>query len=100
MAEVRTQATINNTITTVVETNGYELNEKIVERIRAFEKSAMVFKDATIYHFYYGEDCDMVTLKLTSSYAHYTITRTGVSLTGYTCDKKEYESFKNMEQGN
>lgn len=87
----------NITITT--KTNGYKA-EKLQNMISRFDKAVKILwkrGTVTVEHFYYGDECDMVTIHTEKGYAHFNITQKRVALNGFSAsDDVEYNLFKEI----
>lgn len=88
-----------NNITISTQTNGYKA-EKLQNMISRFNKAVKLLwkrEAVKVEHFYYGDDCDMVTIHTEKGYAHFNITQKRVSLTGLSAaDDVEYNLFKEI----
>lgn len=86
-------------ITISTKTNGYKA-EKLQNMISRFDKAVKILwkrEAVTVEHFYYGDDCDMVTIRTEKGYAHFNITQKRVALTGFSASNNvEYNLFKEI----
>lgn len=81
-----------------VKTNGYT-GAEWQTTIDCFNKAvSKMFPNSKVTHFYYGDNCDMVTLVLTGThyYAEYVIVKNRVYLDGYTCTDDLLLKFRKL----
>lgn len=80
-----------------IKSNGYEMDKEMNNVIKAFERATeKAFNSATVEHFYWTENCDMVTVIVEGGYADYIIRKAGVYLSGYNCPKTMLEKFATL----
>lgn len=86
-------------ITIKTQDNGYKA-EKLQNMISRFNKAVKVLwkrEAVTVEHFYYGDDCDMITIRTENGYAHFNLTQKRVSLNGLSAStNEEYNLFKEL----
>lgn len=86
-------------ITISTQTNGYKA-EKLQNMISRFDKAVKLLwkrEIVKVEHFYYGDDCDMVTIHTENGYAHFNLTQKRVALTGLSSSNDvEYNLFKEI----
>ena len=86
-------------ITIATKTNGYKA-EKLQNMISRFNKAVKLLwkhETVTVEHFYYGDECDMITIHTENGYAHFNLTQKRVALTGLSASNDvEYNLFKEL----
>lgn len=81
-----------------VKTNGYT-GAEWQTTINRFNKAvSIMFPNSKVTHFYYGDNCDMVTLALTGTpyYADFVIVKDRIILDGYTCTDELLSQFRKL----
>lgn len=79
-------------------TNGYNIGTELKAMITRFEnavKKLFGCHAIEVEHFYYGDNLDMVTVKLVNgNYGDFNLTAKRVSFNGHTCSLAERKTFE------
>ena len=82
-------------LTIIAKTNGCDLKEEVANLTEKFHSAVknLFNEDVTSDEFYYGENLNMIRLRIGKEYGDFNITRNRISYCGCTCSFEHNDMF-------